>query len=167
MNENKGFKLFPHPGTSLLLLLVWLLLNNSLSAGQVVLGSLLAVAIPLLTAPLQYPQPTFHKPWIAFLYVLRVVWDIIVSNFQVARQVLGPIGRLRPAFIAIPLDIEAEVAITILANTISLTPGTVSTDLSKDHRWLYVHVLNLEDEEELIRTIKQRYETPLKEIFGC
>ncbi|WP_426416200.1 Na+/H+ antiporter subunit E [Aestuariirhabdus sp. LZHN29] len=167
MSNNDSFRLFPHPGTSILLLIVWLLLNNSIDPGHIVLGSLLGIVIPLLTAPLQYPQPPMRKPGLAIYYVLQLVWDIILSNFQVARQVLGPIDRLRPAFIAVPLELEAEVAIAILANTISLTPGTVSADLSEDHRWLYVHVLNLHDEDQLIRTIKQRYEAPLKEIFPC
>ncbi|MCL6416873.1 Na+/H+ antiporter subunit E [Aestuariirhabdus sp. Z084] len=166
MNKSLS-RLFPHPMTSLLLLVVWLLLNNSIDPGHIVLGSFLAILIPILTAPMQYPQPILKKPLLAVYYVLQLAWDILLSNFQVARLVLGPVGRLRPGFIAIPLELETEVAITILANTISLTPGTVSADVSDDHCWLYVHVLNLGDEEALIRTIKQRYEAPLKEIFGC
>ncbi|MDX1267841.1 MAG: Na+/H+ antiporter subunit E, partial [Oceanisphaera sp.] len=72
-----------------------------------------------------------------------------------------------PGFIAVPLDITQDLPITLLASSISLTPGTVSIEVSEDKRWLYVHVLNLVDEAETIANIKQRYESPLKEIFGC
>lgn len=155
------------PAQSLILFLVWLLLNNSLSPGQILLGALLALSIPLLVAPLQRPQPQVRRPGLALRYALRVVWDILVANFEVARRVLGPTSTLRPAFVALPLDIEGELPLTLLASTISLTPGTLSADLSEDKRWLYIHVLHLTDEAALIAEIKQRYEAPLREIFGC
>ncbi len=160
-------RFFPHPMVSLLLLVVWLMLNNSISAGNIVLGSFLAIVIPILTAPLQTPQPKLKKPLLAVYYVLQLAWDIIVSNFQVANMVIRPPKLLQPGFIAVPIDLDTVTAITILASTVSLTPGTVSSDISDDNKWLYIHVLNLENEEELIATIKQRYEKLLKEIFEC
>ena len=74
--------------------------------------------------------------------------------------------RLQPAFVAVPLDIKEELPITLLASTVSLTPGTVSSELSSDHKWLYIHALHVTDEQALIATIKSRYEAPLKEIFA-
>ena len=74
---------------------------------------------------------------------------------------------MTPGFVAVPLDIESELGITLLASTVSLTPGTVSAEISEDQQWLYVHALHLEDTEALINEVKTRYETPLKEIFGC
>lgn len=158
---------FPLPTQSLILLLVWLLLNNSLAPGHLLLGALLAWLIPLLVAPLQSIQPGMRHPWRALRYLLVVLMDIIVANFEVARRVLGPLHRLRPAFVAVPLDIEGDLPLTLLANTVSLTPGTVSAELSKDRRWLYIHALHLEDESAMIAHIKQRYEQPLREIFQC
>ncbi len=157
----------PMPVQSLILFGVWLLLNNSLAPGQLLLAALLALAIPLLVAPLQQAQPPVRRHGLALSYTLKVLYDIVVANFQVAIRVLGPSSRLKPAWIAVPLDIEGALPITLLASTISLTPGTVSAELSEDAKWLYVHVLDLDDEQALIAQIKQRYEQPLKEIFGC
>lgn len=157
----------PMPMQSLILFVVWLLLNNSLAPGHLLLAALLALLIPALVAPLQQPEPVVKNHWLACTYALKVLYDIIVANFQVAVRVLGPRSRLKPGWIALPLEIEGTLPITLLASTISLTPGTVSADLSDDRKWLYVHVLDLSDEQALIAEIKQRYEQPLKEIFGC
>jgi multicomponent K+:H+ antiporter subunit E len=167
MTTNPRFRLFPMPLHSLLLFVVWLLLNNTVAPGHLVLASFLAITIPLLTSGMQDPQPNIHKPLVSLRYVLMVIYDIIVANFEVAILVLGPSRKLNPAFVAIPMDIEYELPITILASTVSLTPGTVSAEISEDKKWLYVHVLNLTNEEELIALIKHRYERPLREIFKC
>jgi multicomponent K+:H+ antiporter subunit E len=157
----------PMPAQSLILFVVWLLLNNTLAPGHILLGAVLALTIPLLIAPTQAPQPRVVRHWAAVRYVGRVLWDILVANFEVAMRVLGPTRRLQPAFVAIPLDVEGALPITILASTISLTPGTVSAEVSEDRKWLYIHALHLEDEAALIAQIKSRYEAPIKEIFGC
>lgn len=167
MRANPRFRWLPMPLHSLLLLTVWLLLNNTMAPGHLVLGSFLAITIPLLTSGMQNPQPSFHKPFIIIRYVFMVLGDIVVANFEVAFLILGPNKKLNPAFVAIPLEIEFELPITILASTVSLTPGTVSAEISEDKKWLYVHVLNLTDKDELIAQIKSRYERPLMEIFQC
>lgn len=167
MSIKPRFRLFPMPVHSLLLFVVWLLLNNTLAPGHLVLATFFAIAIPLLTSGMQDPQPRFHKPWVTLRYVLMVLGDIIVANFEVAILVVGPAKKLNPGFIAIPLSIEHELPITLLSSTVSLTPGTVSAEVSEDKKWLYVHVLNLTDKEALIALIKQRYECPLMEIFEC
>lgn len=160
-------RLLPFPYLSLLLLIVWLLMNNSMSPGQILLGLIFAVLIPLGTSSMRKNQPTLKKPLSAAKYLLMLMGDIIVSNVEVAIQVLGPVRKITPGFIAVPLDITHDLPITLLASSISLTPGTVSIEVSEDKRWLYVHVLNLENEAATIANIKQRYESPLKEIFGC
>lgn len=167
MKRQPRFRLLPMPIHSILLFVVWLLLNNTIAAGHVVLATFLAITIPLLTSGMQNPQPNFHKPLKTLNYVLMVLGDIIKANFEVALLVLGPTKKLKPAFIAVPLDIQHELPITILASSVSLTPGTVSADISEDKQWLYVHVLNMTDQDELIALIKQRYEKPLMEIFEC
>lgn len=162
-----AFKLFPRPLQSLILLGVWLLLNNSLSAGHILLGTLIAIIIPLLTRPMLEEHLKLKRPLLAVKYIAVVLKDIVVCNIEVAIQVMGPISRLKPGFVAVPLDITGKLPITLLANTISLTPGTVSADVSEDMCWLYVHTLHLKDEQALIDSIKSRYEAPLKEMFAC
>jgi multicomponent K+:H+ antiporter subunit E len=150
-----------------LLFTVWLFLTNSFTAGNILLAIILAWLIPFMVADLQLQTSTVKKPAKAAKYVLMLLWDIIVSNVVVAKQVLGSMHKLQPGFIAIPLDMSEPLPITLLASSISLTPGTVSTDISADLKTLYVHSLNVENEAELIAQIKSRYEAPLKEIFGC
>ena len=167
MRSPARFRLFPMPMHSLLLFVVWLLLNNTVALGHIILATFLAIAIPLLTASMHDPQPKFHKPLTILRYILMVFGDIIKANFEVLILVLGPAKRLKPAFVAVPIDIRYDLPITILASTVSLTPGTVSAEISEDNKWLYVHVLHLKNKDELIRLIKQRYEQPLMEIFKC
>ena len=157
----------PMPAQSLILFLVWLLLNNSVAPGHLLLATFFALVIPWLVAPMQMEQPRVVKHWVAVRYTLTVLYDILVANFEVALRVLGPTRKLQPAFVAVPLDVEGALPITILASTISLTPGTVSAEVSEDRQWIYIHGLHLEDERALIDQIKSRYETPIKEIFGC
>lgn len=160
-------KVFPMPFHSLMLFVVWLLLNNSASPGQMVLAAFFAIAIPLLVNGMRDEHPKIIRPWLAFRYVLMVMKDILLANIEVAWWIVGPIKNLKPGFVAIPISIESELGITVLASTVSLTPGTVSMEISKDKCWLYVHSLHLEDEAELIHLVKTRYEAPIKEIFGC
>jgi multicomponent K+:H+ antiporter subunit E len=157
----------PHPLISLFLWLVWLLLANSLTRGQLLLGAFLAAVLPLLTARFWPDRPHMHQPFTLMRYLAVLLWDIVRANLTVARLVLGPTARLRPAFIHLPLDLGNDFAIAVLANTISLTPGTVSADISPDRRTLLIHALDVTDEARLVAHIKSRYEAPLKEIFQC
>lgn len=165
--KQSGFRMFPMPFHSMLLFVIWLLLNNSLSAGHLLLATILAVIIPWAVSSMTTERPRIKKPMLAISYVFLVLKDIISANFSVALLVVGPLKKLSPGFVAVPLDIETELGITLLASTVSLTPGTVSAEISEDQKWLYVHALHLENPEELIEEVKSRYEAPLKEIFGC
>jgi multicomponent K+:H+ antiporter subunit E len=91
--------------------------------------------------------------------------DIVRANLHVARLVLRPRGTLKPGWVWIPLDLTNIHGITALASLITLTPGTVSAELSDDRRYLLVHVLDMRDPETEIAEIKTRYEAPLREIF--
>ena len=157
----------PQPLLSLSLLVVWLLLGNTLAPGQILLGLLLALALPLFTVRFWPDRPRLRRPLKIPAYILMLLWDITVANLTVARLILGPTDRLRPAFIRLPLDLRHDFAIVVLANTISLTPGTVSADLSPDRRSLLIHALDVEDAEKTVALIKHRYERPLQEIFEC
>ncbi len=161
------FRFFPMPFHTFLLFTIWLLLNNSLSAGHLLLATVLSIIIPWGVSSMTTERPRIQKPTLAISYVFLVLKDIISANFSVALLVLGPLKKLQPGFVAVPLDIKSELGITLLASTVSLTPGTVSAEISEDQKWLYIHALHLENSEELIQEVKSRYEAPLKEIFGC
>jgi len=91
----------------------------------------------------------------------------VTANLAVARRVLGPIGRLRPAFVEVPLDTTQPDAVALLASIITMTPGTLAAEIDEARARIIVHVLDLEDAAALVAQIKRRYELPLKEIFGC
>ncbi|MDW7774531.1 MAG: Na+/H+ antiporter subunit E [Desulfobulbaceae bacterium] len=160
-------RLLPQPLFSVFLWLVWLLLTNSVAPGNMLLGAMLGLALPLFTVRFWPDRPHLRKPLKLLRYFAVMLWDIVLANLTVARLILGPTARLRPAFIRLPLELRNEFAIVVLANTISLTPGTVSSDLSPDRRTLLIHALDVEDPEQAIARIKQRYEKPLQEIFEC
>lgn len=160
-------RLIPHPLQSLILLGAWLLLSQRFSVGQLLLGMAFAIALPLLLTPFHVTAPPLRRVSVLIGLLLRVLGDIVVASLQVARGVLGPNSRLQPAFVELPLDISHDVAIAILASIITLTPGTVSADLSRDRRRLLIHTLSAADREALVAEIKQRYEAPLKEAFEC
>lgn len=159
-------RLLPAPLLSATLFVVWLLLNNTLDPAHVALAALLAVVVPWFTEPLRPERPRIGKPLMIARLGLVVLWDIVLSNIEVARRILGPESAIKPAFVWVPLDLTDAHAILSLAGIITMTPGTLSAELSPDRRHLLVHAFNVDDEVALIAQIKARYEMPLKEIFG-
>lgn len=158
-------RLLPHPLLTLALALTWLLLVNSLTTGQALVGLLLGWAIPVFTRRFWPDRVRIARPWWLVFFLIKVLWDILVANVAVAALILGGQRFARPAFVPVPLELRTELGISILANTISLTPGTVSAWLSPDRKTLMVHGLRVSDPEALVQEIKTRYERPLIDIF--
>lgn len=158
-------RLFPHPGLSALLVIMWIVMVGEVSFGALFLGLFIGIIVPIFTAPWWPGRPRVRfLPAIA--YVVIVLRDIVVANFQVAAIILFKRNRdLRPAWLTIPLDLATPEAITVFAGTISLTPGTVSADVSACGKYLLVHALHAPDPAAEIAKIKARYEARLKAIF--
>lgn len=155
----------PRPLFSLFLAVLWLLMVNSFSVAHMLLGLALGVFIPFITRAFWPEQAKVHYllPLLRYFTILMI--DIVRSNLTVARRILWPPNQLTPGFITFPLELDDDFAITILASTISLTPGTVSAHYDAAAGTLLLHALHVTDEDEMIREIKERYEQPLKEIF--
>lgn len=159
-------RLFPHPLLSILLTLVWLLLVNRFSINSLVFGGFLGIVIPFITRPYWPNMPRIRRPFKIAEYILIVLWDIIVANVIVASLILFRRNEdLKPAWVTVPLDLTAPEAITVLAGTITLTPGTVSSDISSEGHAILVHCLNAPDPDAVRDEIKSRYESRLMEIF--
>ncbi|WAC62990.1 Na+/H+ antiporter subunit E [Pseudoxanthomonas sp. SL93] len=158
-------KLFPSVPFAVLIFLFWLLMADSVTPGNLVMAALLGVVVPLFGARLdrEFARIGTLKPVPRMLWV--VAWDIVLSNVEVARRILGPESAITPGFIWVPLDIRNIHGIAVLTSIITLTPGTVSAELSPDRRYLLVHCFNLKDAQATIDEIKRRYEAPLMEIF--
>lgn len=159
-------RLIPHPLLSLTLVFVWLGLVNKFTIGNLLLGSVLAIVIPMLTAPYWPNRPKIGKPFKGLEYVLIVLWDIVVANVQVAAIILFKREKnIRSQWVVIPLELHSAEAITVLAGTITMTPGTVSATLAADGGSILVHCLHTDDTDAVRDEIKTRYERRLKEIF--
>lgn len=159
-------RLFPHPYLSVTLVGLWFLLVNQWKLGSLVMAVFLATLIPLLSSRWWPDRPTVRRPLALVAYVILVLRDVIVANFQVARIILFlPNDRIRSAWIAVPLDLTSPEAISLLAGTITMTPGTLTADLSDDGRALLIHALHAPDPDAVRDEIKSRYETRLKRIF--
>ena len=161
-------RLLPSPLLSLALFITWLMLNESSSPGHLLLGAALALMLPVLTRALRPDVPRIIRTGTVFKLVGTVLADIVKSNIAVARLILGDERRITPRFVWVPLSIRDPHGIVTLAGVVTMTPGTLSADLSDDRRHLLVHVFDVDDDASqatLIADIKARYEAPLIRIF--
>ena len=158
--------LVPHPFLSLTLVAVWMALVNTFTLGNLILGSVIGLTVPMVTAAYWPDRPRISKPLKICEYVLVVLWDIIVANVQVAMIILfKPEKDIHTHWIPVPIELSSAEAITVLAGTITMTPGTVSAMLAADGNSILVHCLHTDDPDAVRDEIKTRYEARLKEIF--
>ena len=137
---------------NLLLAIGWCALFGRFDFAHLVAGFLVGFAALSVVSPL------FGKTF-------YFVWQLVMSSIQVAWDVITPVQKSRPAIVAIPLDIEEPRQITVLANLISLTPGSLSLDVSPDQKTLYVHGMFVDDPEEMRRKIKSGFEQKVRDAM--
>lgn len=158
----------PAPLLSAGLFALWLVLNQSLSLGQLLLGAVVAIAMPLLMAPLRHAAGPLRRPGVLVNLVLQIGRDVMMSALSVGRGVLRA-GRRPPQgrFVIVPLELRNPQALAALAIITTVVPGTVWSELAPDRSALLLHVFDLDgaDEAAFIAYFKDRYERPLLEIF--
>lgn len=160
-------RLLPFPLISLGLLALWLLLTESTSPGALLLGTALAIvgggALSLLSPPKGKPRRLRAIPGL----LREILFEIIRSNNAVATLILrGPrVQAGRSGFVLIPLDMRSPYGLSALACILTATPGTVWVDYDADEGTMLLHVLDLIDEQEWVRIVKDRWERRLMEIF--
>jgi multicomponent K+:H+ antiporter subunit E len=160
-------RLLPFPLVTGSLFVLWLLLNQTLSPGHLILGAIAALAGGWALRALQPPKARVRRVAAIFQLPALVLTDIALSNLAVARIILGLVGReWRSGFVNIPLDLRDQYGLAALALIITSTPGTLWVDFDAASGILTIHVLDLIDEDEWVRTIKNRYERRLLEIFA-
>lgn len=156
----------PFPLMSFALLALWLLLAQSVTAGQVLIGTALSLGGALVLSALDLPRLRVRRPAAIVQLSFLVLVDIIRSNIAVARIILGPrLPASASGFVDIPLELRAPYGLAALAIIITSTPGTLWVNFDSARGVLTIHVLDLVDDELWIATIKQRYERRLMEIF--
>jgi len=164
----------------LVLTLIWVALQGSLSVGTVLLGVVFSGLILRVSAPLFNPDDPSEsrrlgsgirpliRAWRVFILLLVFLRELVVSAVEVARYTIQPTLQIHPAIIKYPLDVQTGREITTLANLISLTPGTLSLDVSPDCHCLYVHAISVEtkDGAEVIADIKGSLEKHVSRALG-
>lgn len=159
-------KLFPAPRFSVALWVLWLVLNLSVSPGNLLLGALLGFLAPLFMQRLRPQRARFKNPWAICRLFLLVGRDVVLSNLEVARAVWS-LKRKPPrsAFVQIPLELRDANGLAALAMITTVVPGTVWSELALDRSVLLMHVFDMPDEAQFIEHFKATYERPLLEIF--
>lgn len=158
-------RLLPRPILAAAVFATWLALNETLHPAHLVLAALLALALPRWLGPLLPAAPVALRPLVVLRLLGRLLQDIVVSNLQVARRILGPESAIHPGFVWLPLRLRNPYGTATLAAIVTMTPGTLSADVSADGRWLLIHALDLGDERALLESVRRRYEEPLLELF--
>ena len=160
------------------LAVVWMALQRSFTLPDLIVGFGLGFGIIAMTQPVLRelrpidPHPNNKQPlsyplqaWKAVSLFFFALWSILKSSIEVALTVIRPRLNIQPGIIALPLDVQSDLGITLLANLITLTPGTVTLDMSSDRRTLYVHSINITDADALRDDIKQNFERRIMELF--
>lgn len=160
-------RILPHPVWTLVVAGLWLLLAGAVTAGHVMFALLLGLLLPPMVGPWLPHPPRLRRPHLLLPYAAIVLWDILRASVAVSRLViLLPRGAFRPAWISVPVDLDRPGAVALLAATVTLTPGTLSADVSTDGRSLLVHCLHAPDPAAVAAEIRSRYETRIARIFG-
>lgn len=155
-----------HPVMSTLLAAGWLMLQQSLDAGNLIAAALLALVIPRMVGGFIGDGLRLRAVGPALRLAAVVLRDIVQSNITVAKLVLSPTRTPQPAWVQVPLDITHPNGIALFASIITMTPGTVSCIVDEARHEILVHALDCGDPDAAARDMKARYEAPLREIFG-
>jgi len=157
----------PFPLLAVALTLLWLLLNETVSPGAILLGAGLAIVATLLLRALDLPSLPLHRVAVALRLSMHVLVEIVRSNNAVARIILRASSRgTTSGFVTIPLDTRNPYCLAALSCILTATPGTLWVDYDSAKSTMLLHVLDMIDEQQWVTIVKERYEKPLMEIFG-
>ncbi len=140
---------------NVLLALVWIILTGSFTAGSLVAGFILGYLVLALIAASRGQQLGYVRKVPEVIgFAGYYIWELVKSNVRVATEVLSPRHGMKPGIIGLPLDARSDAAITLFANLVTFTPGTLSLDVSDDRRMLYIHAMYLDDGDSLVAELK-------------
>lgn len=150
---------------NMLLALVWMMAVGRFTFHQLLLGFLLGFLVVSIVEPL-WGGGTYARRVFRFVrFAAFFIWELILSSLRIAYDIVTPTLYARPRIIAIPLDARTDTEVTLVANFLTLTPGTLSLDVSTDQRTLYVHTMYTENRERFITEVKQGLEARLLEVL--
>jgi multicomponent Na+:H+ antiporter subunit E len=150
---------------NILLAFVWAAVTGRFNLSNVVVGIVLGYAVLFVAQPLMGPSNYFRRIHHAIAFAFFYVWQLVLANLRVAADVLTPGARARPGVLAIPLEAKSDAEITMLANLITLTTGSVSLDVSSDRRFLYLHAMYIDDVDQYREDVKTSFERRVLEVL--
>jgi multicomponent Na+:H+ antiporter subunit E len=150
---------------NLLLALAWMALIGKFGEANFVVGFVLGYATLWVGQRAMGASSYFVKVRQVISFAGFFLWELLLANLRVAYDIVTPGYFMRPGVIAIPLDVKSDAEITLLANLITLTPGTLSLDVSTDRRTLYIHAVYVKDLEKFRQSIKDGFERRVQEVF--
>ncbi|GMU90818.1 MAG: sodium:proton antiporter [Chlorobiota bacterium] len=150
----------------LALSLLWMFLSGNFGFIPFVEGAAVGMGIMFLLDPVLGSKSYIKKLVKVIELILFFLWELVVSNIKVAAEVLTPRFISEPSIVAIPLSVKSDIEITLLANMITLTPGTLSIDVSPDGSVLYVHLMYGSEPDKAIQEIKNGFERRIMEVFA-
>ena len=153
-------------GLNLLLAIIWAAVTGSASLLNLALGFVLSAAALFILREQMGGRGYLARARLVARLVLLFLRELALSAIRVAILVTRRDMQLKPGIVAFPLTVTSDTEITLLANLITLTPGTLSVDVSEDRRFLYVHALDLSDPEAVIRDIRDGFEAQIREVFA-
>ena len=151
--------------SNVFLAMVWALAGGEISLTSLTVGFVLGYFVLWVAQPMMPPTKYFQRLPRAVRFAGYFMWQLLLSNLRVAYDVITPRLYMRPGIVAIPLDAKTDQEITLLANLITLTPGTLSVDVSDDRRILYVHAIDASDPDATRRDIAEGFERKIMEAF--
>lgn len=150
---------------NIVLAVVWAMATGELNPPGLLKGFGLGYVALWLCRPLLPESGYFRKPFQLARFALFFLWQLLLANLRVAYDVVTPRLHMRPSILAIPLDARTDDEITLLAGLITLTPGTLSMEVSADRRTLFIHAMFVEDAERFRRELKEGFERRLLEVL--
>jgi len=151
--------------TNLILALIWTFLVGRFTLGIFLSGVVLGYGLLWLSYGHKEHAKHFKRLPKAFLFLLFYLYEIVKANLIIAWDVVTPKDYMKPGVIAVPMEAKTDLEITLLANLITMTPGTLAIDISTDRKYLYVHALYAGDPDELRREIKESLEKKVLDIL--
>lgn len=150
---------------NILLALAWIAATGAVTPFNFVVGLVLGYLVLYMASPIERRSPYFIKVWRVVSFAAFAIKELVKANLQMARWTVGRLDQLRPAILAVPLQADmTDTEITVLGNLITLTPGTLTLDVSHDRSVLFVHFMHVEDPQAEKDAIRNGFERRLLEI---
>ncbi|MBM3422541.1 MAG: Na+/H+ antiporter subunit E [Chlorobi bacterium] len=150
---------------NILLAMGWTLLTGDASIPSFTAGMVIGYFLLWISRPALGGDAYFRKIPLVFMFLLFFMKELIIANLKVAFDILTPKDYMEPGIIAFPLDARTDMEITLFANLLTLTPGTLSLDVSRDKKTLYVHALYVTNADAFRRELKEGLEKRLLDLL--